>query len=212
MSRFGERDFQQAWRELDEPQLGEGWQLFTETAGFTIHRHYIQDTGLYEYKVFGTLSTSPDLCADVYMDMAYRKQWDKYVKELDEKDYDGQKAIYWEVKYPFPLSNRDYVYVRECRELQVEGRRIWVVLARSSEVSQCPEKAGVIRVKDYRHTVALESAGTASTKVFMNYFDNPGGNIPTWLINWAAKTGVPSFLADMQKACDNYATYRSDRK
>lgn len=23
--------------------------------------------------------------------------------------------------------------------------------------------------------------------VFMNYFDNPGGMIPTWLVNWAAK-------------------------
>lgn len=27
--------------------------------------------------------------------------------ELYEKDFDGQSAIYWEVKYPFPLSNRD---------------------------------------------------------------------------------------------------------
>ncbi len=27
--------------------------------------------------------------------------------ELYEKDFDGQTAIYWEVKYPFPLSNRD---------------------------------------------------------------------------------------------------------
>lgn len=27
--------------------------------------------------------------------------------ELYEKDFGGQSAIYWEVKYPFPLSNRD---------------------------------------------------------------------------------------------------------
>uniref|UniRef100_A0A8C1LFZ4 Uncharacterized protein n=1 Tax=Cyprinus carpio TaxID=7962 RepID=A0A8C1LFZ4_CYPCA len=30
--------------------------------------------------------------------------------ELHEKDYGGQKAIYWEVKYPLPLSNRDVSY------------------------------------------------------------------------------------------------------
>lgn len=24
----------------------------------------------------------------------------------------------------------------------------------------------------------------------MYYFDNPGGMIPTWLINWAAKVGL----------------------
>lgn len=40
-----------------------------------------QETGLYEYKVFGVLATcTPELCADVYMDLAYRKDWDKYAK------------------------------------------------------------------------------------------------------------------------------------
>lgn len=28
--------------------------------------------------------------------------------------------------------------------------------------------------------------------VFMNYFDNPGGMIPTWLVNWAAKVSAAS--------------------
>lgn len=42
-----------------------------------------QETGLYEYKVFGSLpSCSPDLCADVYMDLNYRRQWDSYVKGM----------------------------------------------------------------------------------------------------------------------------------
>lgn len=40
-----------------------------------------QVTGLYEYKVFGELpSCPPDLCADVYMDLTYRKDWDQYAK------------------------------------------------------------------------------------------------------------------------------------
>ncbi|KAL7826645.1 hypothetical protein AOLI_G00318540 [Acnodon oligacanthus] len=211
--QFTEQQFQEAWKELDEPQLGGEWEFFTETMGVKIYRRFIKETGLYEYKVFGSLSTcSPDLCADVYMDLAYRKHWDDYAKELYEKDYGGQKAIYWEVKYPFPLSNRDYVYVRERRELEVNGRKIWVVLAKSSAVSQCPEKAGVIRVKDYKQSVAMESDGANGTKVFMNYFDNPGGKIPTWLVNWAAKTGVPAFLTDMQKACNNYANYCKNKK
>ncbi|KAK1785661.1 hypothetical protein P4O66_019007 [Electrophorus voltai] len=268
---FCEREFQDAWRELDKPQVGDGWELFAQTTGVDIYRHYVQvndmvdmyrryvqvndmvdmyrryaqDSGLYEYKVFGSLSTTPELCADVYMDLGYRKQWDSYVKELYEMDCGGLKAIYWEVKYPFPLSNRDtdrqrdrqtergrqagispcvcvgtvlldhmtqYVYVRERRDLEVDGRKIWVVLAKSSEVSQCAEKPGVIRVKDYKQSVALESDGSKGSKVFMNYFDNPGGNIPTWLVNWAAKSGVPAFLTDMQKACGRYTAYCRNRK
>lgn len=30
--------------------------------------------------------------------------------------------------------------------------------------------------------------------VFLNYFDNPGGSIPTWLVNWAAKVSARFFL------------------
>uniref|UniRef100_A0A3P9J467 Phosphatidylcholine transfer protein n=1 Tax=Oryzias latipes TaxID=8090 RepID=A0A3P9J467_ORYLA len=206
--RFTDENFHSAWKELDEPQLDGGWELFTESMGVQIHRLLDKETGLYEYKVFGVLATcSAELCADVYMDLTYRKHWDKYAKELYEKDFDGETAIYWEVKYPFPLSNRDYVYVRERRDLDVNGRKIWVILARSSPETACPEKSGVLRVNDYKQSVALESDGANGTRVFMNYFDNPGGMIPKWVINWAAKSGVPGFLTDMQKACSNYKNY-----
>ncbi|XP_071384725.1 phosphatidylcholine transfer protein [Centroberyx affinis] len=206
--QFTDEDFQDAWRELDEPRLEGGWELFTETMGVKIYRLYDKETGLYEYKVIGVLTTcTPELCADVYMDLAYRKQWDGYVKELYEKDFDGNTAIYWEVKYPFPLSNRDYVYLRERRDLSVEDRKIWVVLAKSSPKTPCAEKSGVLRVKDYKQSIAMESDGAGGTKIFMNYFDNPGGMIPNWLVNWAAKSGVPGFLTDMQKACSNYKTF-----
>ncbi|XP_026077905.1 phosphatidylcholine transfer protein-like [Carassius auratus] len=47
-----------------------------------IYRLYNKDTGLYEYKVLGSLaSCAPDLCADVYMDLNYRRQWDSCVKD-----------------------------------------------------------------------------------------------------------------------------------
>uniref|UniRef100_A0A8C1Y0T4 Phosphatidylcholine transfer protein n=1 Tax=Cyprinus carpio TaxID=7962 RepID=A0A8C1Y0T4_CYPCA len=198
---FSDEEFQQAWSELDAPQLDGGWEFFTETGDVKIYRLYNKDTGLYEYKVFGSLASLCELTLVVC----------GLSSELHEKDYGGQKAIYWEVKYPLPLSNRDYVYVRERRDLDVGGRKIWVVLAKSWSVPQCPEKKGVIRVKD-KQSLALESDGSGSTKVFMNYFDNPGGMIPTWLVNWAAKTGVPAFLTDMKKACSNYSSYCKNNK
>ncbi|XP_032661500.1 phosphatidylcholine transfer protein isoform X4 [Chelonoidis abingdonii] len=138
------------------------------------------------------------------MDLDYRKQWDQYVKELSEKIYDEKRIIYWEVKYPFPLSNRDYVYLRERRDMEVDGQKIWVMLAKSVSLPQCPEKPGIIRVNSYVQSLVLESDGKTGSKVYMYYFDNPGGMIPSWLINWAAKSGVPAFLKDLQKACLNY--------
>ena len=42
---------------------------------------FLQETGLYKYKVFGTLKDCPPaLLIDVYMDLDYRKQWDQNVE------------------------------------------------------------------------------------------------------------------------------------
>ncbi|XP_070939016.1 phosphatidylcholine transfer protein isoform X3 [Macaca nemestrina] len=185
---FSGEQFREACAELQQPALaGADWQLLVETSGISIYR-LLDQTGLYEYKVFGVLEDcSPTLLADVYMDLDYRKQWDQYVKALYEQECNGQTVVYWEVKYPFPMSNRDYVYLRQRRDLDVEGRKIHVVLAQSTSVPQLVERSGVIRVKQYKQSLAIESDGKKGSKVFMYYFDNPGGQIPSWLINWAAK-------------------------
>ena len=57
-----------------------------------------------------------------------------------------------------------YVYIRDRRDLEVDGRKIWVILARSSPEMACPEKSGVLRVKDYKQSLALESDGGCGTK------------------------------------------------
>ncbi|XP_007121215.1 phosphatidylcholine transfer protein isoform X2 [Physeter macrocephalus] len=203
---FSEEQFREACAELQQPALsGADWELLVETFGISIYRLLDQQTGVYEYKVFGILEDcSLDLLADVYMDLDYRKQWDQYVKELYEKECNGEVVVYWQVKYPFPMSNRDYVYVRQRRELDHEGQKIHVILAQSTSMPQFPEKSGVIRVKQYKQRLAIQSDGKRGSKVFMYYFDNPGGQIPSWLVNWAAKNGVPNFLKDMTKACQNY--------
>ncbi|KAF6096029.1 phosphatidylcholine transfer protein [Phyllostomus discolor] len=186
---FSQEQFREACAELQQPALaGADWQLLVETSGISIYRLLDQQTGLYEYKVFGVLEDCPPaVITDVYMDLDYRKQWDQYVKELYEKECGGQTVVYWEVKYPFPMSNRDYVYIRQRQELDVGGRKIYVVLAQSVSVPQFAERPGVIRVKQYKQSLAIESDGKKGSRVFMYYFDNPGGQIPSWLINWAAK-------------------------
>ncbi|XP_020847591.1 phosphatidylcholine transfer protein isoform X2 [Phascolarctos cinereus] len=203
---FSEEEFRKACAELEGPApAGGGWESLVESEGFNLYRQPDEQTGLYEYKAFGDFKDCPPtLCADVYMDLEYRKQWDSYVKELYETNINGKMVVYWEVKYPFPMYNRDYVYIRDRRDLDLNGRTVHVMLAKSISVPEIPEKDGIIRVSDYRQSLMIESDGKNGCKVSMFYHDNPGGMIPSWLINWAAKNGVPNFLSDILKACKNY--------
>lgn len=209
---FRDEEFFNTCKELDNPQV-EGWEFFVESHGVTIYRLYNQESGLYQYKIYGILEdVLPKVCAEVYMDVEYRREWDTYAKELYETEADGKQLVYWQVNFPFPLWNRDYVYQRELRQVEHKGEKVWVVLARSEATPSIPEKSGVVRVKDYIQCSALTTDGKAGTKAFMHYYDNPGGNIPTWLINWGAKTGVPQFLDIMQTACRGYPEYQSKKK
>ena len=39
-----------------------------------------QESGLYQYKVYGKLDVPVETCVKVYMDLDYRRTWDSYVK------------------------------------------------------------------------------------------------------------------------------------
>ncbi|XP_058416598.1 phosphatidylcholine transfer protein-like [Diceros bicornis minor] len=198
---FSEEQFREACAELDHLS----WELLEEDLDLRFYRLRDQETGLYTYKYFGVLKDCPPaLLADVYMDIDYRKEWDQNVKEFYEEEYNGQTVVYQQVKNPFLMPNRDYVYIRERRELDVEGRKIYVVLAQSTSHPEFPERSGVIRVKQYKESLALTSDGGNGSKVFMYYFNNLGPRIPTWLINKAFKKGIPTFVKELAKACRNY--------
>lgn len=210
---FTDEAFSAAFAEMETPQLSE-YEFFVTCQDINIYRHYDSTSGLYEYKCSGHLNLNCELMHDVYMDLQYRNKWDSYVKELyettcpvnNDTGNGGDTLIYWNVNFPFPLSNRDYTYVRESRRF---GDDAWVILAEAAlpSVSNIPEKKGVIRVNEYKQFIVIQTIDEKKTKFYMHYFDNPGGSIPTWLINWAAKTGVPAFVSDMEKACAGYDKY-----
>ncbi|XP_074079770.1 phosphatidylcholine transfer protein isoform X2 [Macrotis lagotis] len=163
---FSEEEFREACLDLKaSAPAGRGWESLVESEGFEIYRRLEERTGLYEYKAFGNFKDCPPaLCIDVYMDLDYRKQWDSYVKELYEKEIHGKLVVYWEVKYPFPMSNRDYVFVRDRRDLDLNGQTVHVILAKSCSKSKIPVKDSVIRVSNYRQSLVIESDGKNGCK------------------------------------------------
>ena len=61
-----------------------GVQIYTCTQDIYVKfLFFLQNSGLYEYKVYGVLDdVQPDICAQVYVDNEYRKEWDSYVKGM----------------------------------------------------------------------------------------------------------------------------------
>ncbi|XP_061246004.1 phosphatidylcholine transfer protein-like isoform X1 [Bos javanicus] len=202
---FSEEQFREACAELQRPALsGAAWELLMETQGISVYGLLDQPTGLYEYKLIGTLRAPPDILADICMDLDYIRRRIPQVTEAYETECDGETVTYMKMEFPFLLSSRDCVYVKQRRELDFRGRKTQVVLAKGTSLPQFPERPGFIRVSQCQVKLAVESAGHNRSKVFIYCFVNPGGWIPSWLINLLVKSAIPGFLADLEDACLKY--------
>ncbi|XP_078490395.1 phosphatidylcholine transfer protein [Ciona intestinalis] len=200
--------------QLDHKEL-DGYEFLAESMNVTIHRTPKGNAGLYDYKLYATLpDASPEEIASVFLDNKYRVVWDEYVTELYvvQKNEKGPDVIYFNVDFPWPLSNRDYVYGRETRRMTKNGEDFVVIVMHSVLKHNVPEVSGAIRVDDYHQSLALGKWGDHGTRAFIQYYDNPKGSVPSWLVNWAAKTGVPAFMKDLQRACKGLPKFLAEQK
>ncbi|XP_038058158.1 phosphatidylcholine transfer protein-like isoform X2 [Patiria miniata] len=178
---FTDEEFEEACRELENPAISE-YEFFVESAGVQIYRKYRENSGLYEYKTFGTLDgVGPAVCSQVYCDLEYRKKWDGYVNKLEQFTEGGRQGIYWRVNFPFPMSSRDYVYIRETREFDIGGQHIWVILGRSAPFDSRPPKSGVIRVDDFEQSMVITANGESGSKDGSSWFHQDYESCMQWL-------------------------------
>ncbi|XP_076802379.1 phosphatidylcholine transfer protein-like isoform X1 [Clavelina lepadiformis] len=213
MQLYKDDAFEEMIRQLNKRDVKE-YEFLAESMNVTIYRQPRGNAGLYHYKLYATLpDATPDQIAAVFLDNEYRVVWDNYVTELypvqlNEK---GPDVIYFNVDYPWPLTNRDYVYARETRKVIREGKEYIVIVMHSVKKHNVKEISGAIRVDDYHQSLALSLWNKRGTLAYIEYYDNPKGSIPSWLVNWAAKTGVPAFMKDLQRACAGLPGFLKDK-
>ena len=141
---------------------------------------------------------------ELTVDYDYQKTWDEYVKAKDVLQVvDENSIIYHVCKYPSPLSDRDYLYNVKTKEYDGE----YFVYARDVPQTsrfQMPEKKGLVRAGrgQFWGMSYIKATGPRSSAFVYVCQDDPAGNIPKWVINVAAKKGVPAWMKKYKKAAD----------
>ncbi|KAI8644130.1 hypothetical protein BD408DRAFT_401302 [Parasitella parasitica] len=206
------RDFVKQCKE--QTKLDGKWEFYVKNSDFTVYRRPAHDRNpnLYEYRSFGGWSdVKSDTLAHVYLDLEFRKKWDKNMQshqyfKVEPAHEDSHHGNHFEMKYPWPLSNRDYAYTIERKVVtESDGKQYQVILGESLPSASFPERKGVIRIDTYMQNICIATGQDGEgCSVFMDYFDDPKGSIPISVINWAAKTGVPAFISNLKAACIQY--------
>lgn len=207
MTHFTAEEFDYPVREvkLGKPESDE-WKLFVDKNGIKVYAWLDKETGLFQWKVFGEIEFPPAVVKKTLMDIEYRKKWDAYVSKIEMLESNNNAdIIYWDVKYGIPMvSNRDYIYCREFKEVCENDEDYIVILSKTYENGKelVPVHKSKVRVEGFKQFMVLKKTASG-TMLYMHSIDRPGGKIPSSLINWAAKSGIPNYLGVVAKACSN---------
>ncbi|XP_054167124.1 stAR-related lipid transfer protein 7, mitochondrial-like [Oppia nitens] len=203
--------------ETSEDKESDGqWEPVIMRDNFKLWRRSYPNTSLYQYKVYGTFDDIPARTFfRVQMDTEYRKKWDKLVIKLDivdkesfikDKDHmnnedSGNEVLHWIMKYPYPMSTRDYVYLRRSR-VDVKNN-VMVLMSKSIEYPKLPETSQHVRVVNYSSQMVIKPHTTFDECGFdylLTYFDDPRAAFPMPAYNWMAVSGVPEFVNKLHSA------------
>ncbi|KAG0308494.1 hypothetical protein BGZ97_013362 [Linnemannia gamsii] len=192
---FTEAQVNEAIAEMRAPNVA-SWDLFSEVSNFKVYRRSVPNNSLKEYKVLGSYPDLPTrYLLRAYTDLDYRKSWDSNM--ISWRALPNHR-LHFTAKFPWPLYPRDYVYELRTQEF-AEG--VVCVNGKSVFDEATPERSGTVRVDDFRQDVVIQPTEDGrGCNVWFGYYDNPKGNIPSSIINWAAKSGIPSFLHSMRDA------------
>ncbi|KAF7490567.1 StAR-related lipid transfer protein 7 [Sarcoptes scabiei] len=197
----------------------EDWEIIINRPNFQVWRRLIHNHSLYQYKVLGQFD---DISAysfySIQKDLNYRKKWDKLVIKLDLIDFEdrnesghrnqnavvsdsGNELIHWIMKYPYPMSNREYLYVRRFRIDY--AKKLIAMISRSVTSSDLPENEQYVRVLNYMSQMVIKpkkSFHEPGFKFMLIYFDDPRASFPSPAYAWMATKGVPDFLEKLHQA------------
>ncbi|XP_045530261.1 stAR-related lipid transfer protein 7, mitochondrial isoform X2 [Pieris brassicae] len=226
----------------------DGWVPYMEAVDVIIWRkEYKPGTGQYAYKVYGRYpEVSASDYAAVQIDGAYRKAWDSAVAALSvvQRGAHGmadQAVMHWEVLWPRLFANRDYVYIRRHKEVELtspkkyeftsvhakakrkydegtserDGNKVYIILSKACEHPDVPETKHAIRVTEYWSHMVVKSthgADKPGMEFVLTYYDEPAvGGMPGGVAAWASSRAAPDYLLKMRKAATDYKGW-ADRR
>lgn len=126
---FSDEDFMALFRQSrDVRSAVEGWEFTANVEFCAVYRRRERGRSLYTYRAVGTYDRiDPKLFHDVYMEYKFAPEMSQFTREAEVFRDDG--AIRLVVKFPFPLTDREYRFYRESRMIWLrDGRRVWLVL------------------------------------------------------------------------------------
>src|ERR1700761_8471564 len=164
------------------------WKLNTEKDGIKVYTCVVPDSKIKAVKVEGTFSATPAQLVALIMDVNTAADWLYHTKSsVLLKQVSATELYYYsEINLPWPTANRDFVahlivtQNPETKAVTNEGPVVNGFVA---------PKQGVVRITDATGRWIITPTGNDQVKVEYAIHLDPGGSLPSWLVNMFAAEG-----------------------
>jgi hypothetical protein len=164
------------------------WKLKTEKEGIKIYTRQIVDSRIKAIKVESVFDATTSQLVALIMDVNSSPDWVYHIKSctLVKRVSASELYYYSEVSLPWPAADRDFV--AHLTVTQNPDTKI-VTIDGPAVQGFVPEKKGTVRVNDSKGKWVITPMGADQIKVEYTIHVDPGGDLPSWLVNMFATEG-----------------------
>jgi len=176
----------------------DNWKLAKDKQDIQIYTRQMANSKLKEFKANTSIKTSVESVIVTLQDVDNYHKWMVYVKtsKLLKKINEDESYIYSEAKLPWPFNNRDIanhinVYWSEEKDT--------ATLVINGIPDYIPEKDGIVRMPVSKGVWYVYQLDKQTTKIEYIYGGDPGGSIPSWVVNLFIVDGPFKSLVNLKK-------------
>lgn len=164
------------------------WKLNTDKDGIKIYTSFIPDSKIKAVKVEGTFNATPSQLVALLMDVNTAADWLYHTKiSMLVKQVSPTEIYYYsEVNLPWPVQDRDFV--AHLIVSQDPNSKV-VTIEGPTVTGLVPQKQGIVRITDATGKWVITPTGNNQIKVDYSIHLDPGGSLPSWLVNMFATEG-----------------------
>ncbi|MBT8447014.1 MAG: START domain-containing protein [Gammaproteobacteria bacterium] len=160
----------------------DSWRPIREGEKISVYKRDVEDSKFDESLAQTAINVRLSALVALIMDGDSLEQWIDTVKESRQLEVLSPTEVYnYTVSgAPWPVKDRDAVVLTRAAQ---DSESLVVTITSSAKPEHIPERDGTVRVPFVESTWTLVPQPDGSVEVNYQVHNDPGGEIPTWLIN-----------------------------
>jgi hypothetical protein len=157
------------------------WQLRKNQDGITVYVRPVDGSPILEYKATVNVKVPIEKAVAYYEDPTGAVRWFHQCSEsrLLESRSDADKIMYMALDMPWPVSNRDAVYLRA----RTPGENAGVQFAISAVTDVLPPQPDKVRMPYLKGVWRFTPLPDGGTEIYVQQHADAGGHIPAAIVN-----------------------------